>query len=151
MFGGGAWQCFLCGDDPGLEAASSSLVVVVVPCLPVFLLSLRSATCVLSVSLPRVGIDRGEISSAAVGLGLFYELWFEFALECFWGNLSACRRCGSLRSEARGRGPSSESETVSESPCVNLEAMQAVLPLLMPPSVPVPLGGGTLEDDGLGV
>jgi hypothetical protein len=38
-FGGGAWQCFLCGDDHGLESASSCPVVVVVPCLSVFLLS----------------------------------------------------------------------------------------------------------------
>jgi hypothetical protein len=51
---------------------------------------------------------------------------------------------------ARGKGPSSDSETASVSTCVHLEAMQAVLPLLMPPSIPAPLGGGFLEDDGLG-
>jgi hypothetical protein len=71
--GGGAWQCLLCGDDPGLESASSYPVVVAVPCLPVFLLSLRSAACVFSEMMPRVGNGRGEVSSAAAGLGLFYE------------------------------------------------------------------------------
>jgi hypothetical protein len=78
--GGSAWQCFLCGDNPGLETASSCPVVVVVPCLPVFLLSLRSAACVFSETMPRVGNGRGEVSRPVAGLGLFYEHWFDFAL-----------------------------------------------------------------------
>jgi hypothetical protein len=126
-------------------------VVVVVPCLSVFLLSLRFAASVFSMMVPRVGNSRGEVSSATSGLGPFYEHWFDFAPEFSWGNLSAYRRCGTLRSWSRGMDPSSESETASWSLCVHLEAMQAAPPLLIPPTVSASLGGSILEDDGLGV
>ena len=49
-----------------------------------------------------------------------------------------------------GGDPSSESETVSWSPFVHPVAMQAGLPLMMPPTVAAP-HVDTLEDDGLGV
>jgi hypothetical protein len=73
----------------------------------------------------------GEFSDAADRLGLFIDHWFDSALECCWGNLSVCRRCGALDPRREGWGPSSESETESWSPLVLLEAIQAVLPLMM--------------------
>jgi hypothetical protein len=92
-----------------------------------------------------IGVVSGEFSGTAHGLGLFIDHWFDSALECCWGNLSACRRCGALDPRREGWGPSSELETKSWSPLVLLEAIQAVLPLMMLPTIPAPPGVGILK------
>lgn len=50
------------------------------------------------------GSGRGVASGAAAGLDLSFELWVVSAMVRSWGNLSAFRRCGALRSGARGKG-----------------------------------------------
>jgi hypothetical protein len=92
-----------------------------------------------------IGVVSGEFSGTAHGLGLFIDHWFDSALECCWGNLSARQRCGALDPRREGWGPSSESETKSWSPLVLLESIQAVLPLMMLPTIPAPPGVGILK------
>jgi hypothetical protein len=41
------------------------------------------------VAVPRVGDGCGEISGMEAIISFFYEHWFDLALECSWGNLSA--------------------------------------------------------------